>query len=81
MVDLEASGSCHLAGSWWIGSSSSGRRTTEKLAGPASRRAVGESGVHSSQSSSPAAPQLVSGNDTRELGGDGTMVDDPRNLS
>ena len=42
MVDHEASGSCLLAGSWWIGSSSFGQRKTVKLAGPASWWAVGE---------------------------------------
>ena len=46
MVDHEASGSCLLAGSWWIGSSSLGRQTTVKLAGPASWWAVGGSAVH-----------------------------------
>ena len=59
MVDQEASGSCLLAGSWWIGSSSSGRRTTEQLAGPALGRAVGESEVHAGQPSTPSAPQSV----------------------
>ena len=79
MVDLEASGSCHLAGSWWIGSSSSGRRTTEKLAGPAIWRAVGESGVIQVNPHRQRLLYPSLGTTCGNKGGDGTTVDKPRN--
>ena len=79
MDDHEASGSCLLAGSWWIGSSSLGRRTTVKLAGPASWWAVGESGVHSSHLHCYHLLNPSSGT-TLGAGGDGVLVDKPRTI-
>ena len=80
MDNHEASGSCLLAGSWWIGSSSLGHRTSVELAGPATWRAVGESGVHQRH---PHRHRLLdlSAEATFDAGGDGNYVDEPRTIS